>query len=341
MGRTAGGMWLLSCVVAVAGLALPGGGMRHPVLLLALAAVMVVYAVGCLTGAIPWDRTPMWGHALATGALMPVIGLGIWATGGSDNYIEPLLVCPLLYVAYFFPARFAWPLVIELIAVAASPLAYSRSAVGDGYAARTLAIVAGYGAASTVMIALKRRLLEAEALQRRMAAEDPLTGLANRRHFDRRLSAEIAVLGAPSRGRRRADGEGTLALLFADLDGFKAINDAHGHMEGDRVLRAVAARCLDAIRPGDLLARVGGDEFAVIAPGVGPDGARRLARRLSDAVASVPATGVTALRATISWAVFPYDGADGGELMVAADRRLYQRKRSGRHRASAPASALA
>ncbi len=220
MGRVAGGMWLLSAAVTTVGLLLPGPDGRHPVAILVLAGVVSVYAVGCLTGFIPWDRTPMWGHALATGLLMPLIGVGLWATGGTDNPIEPLLVCPLLYVAYFFPARYAWPLVAELVIVAASPLAYSSSALPDGYAARVLAIAAGYGAASAIMLTLKRRLLESEALQRRMAAEDSLTGLANRRYFDRRLEEEIAGLGQQDLGRREADESATLALLFAVLDGF-------------------------------------------------------------------------------------------------------------------------
>jgi diguanylate cyclase (GGDEF)-like protein len=328
-------MWLLAAGVSCAGLLFPAGGVRHPAVVLGVAAVVCVYGIGCLSGLIPWDRTPMWGHAAVTGALLPVIGVALWATGGTDNPIEPLLVCPLLYIAYFFPARLAWPLVIELMAATASPLLYSHTA--DGYASRTLAIVAGYGAASAVMLALKRRLLEAEALQRRMAAEDPLTGLANRRCFDQRLNEEIAALGNPHRGRRAHDPEATLALLFADLDGFKAINDRHGHMEGDRVLRAVAARCTEVMRPGDVLARVGGDEFALIAPGAGAEGARRLARGLAAAVEAVPAGGST-LRATVSWAIFPHDGDDVPSLMAAADRRLYQRKRSGRHQTSAAAA---
>ena len=172
-----------------------------------------------------------------------------------------------------------------------------------------------------------------------MAAEDPLTGLANRRYFDLRLGEEIADLGAQDHGRRVADPDATLALLFADLDGFKAINDRHGHMEGDRVLRAIAASCLGAIRPGDLLARVGGDEFALIAPGCGAEGARRLARALSEAVEAVPVAAGGQLRASVSWAIYPHDGEDAAGLMVAADRRLYQRKRSGRHRSSVSATA--
>lgn len=339
MGRIAGGMWLLAAAVSAAGLLLPGPSERHPVVVLAMSAGIGVYAAGCLSGLIPWDRTPMWGHAVVTGILMPVIGLGLWATGGSDNPIEPLLVCPLLYVAYFFPARYAWPLVIELVAVTASPLAYAGSALPDGYAARVVAIGAGYSAAAAIMLELKRRLLESEARQRRMAAEDPLTGLANRRYFDLRLGEEIADLGAQDHGRRVADPDATLALLFADLDGFKAINDRHGHMEGDRVLRAIAASCLGAIRPGDLLARVGGDEFALIAPGCGAEGARRLARALSEAVEAVPAAAGGQLRASVSWAIYPHDGEDAAGLMVAADRRLYQRKRSGRHRSSVRATA--
>ena len=340
MGRIAGGMWMRAAAVTAAGLLAPGPSERHPVVVLVMCGAICIYSAGCLSGLIPWDRTPMWGHAVVTGALMPLIALGVWATGGTDNPIEPLLVCPLLYVAYFFPARYAWPLVIELVLAASSPLFYSGSALPDVYASRVLAIAAGYGAASAIMLSLKRRLLESEARQRRMAAEDPLTGLANRRYFDRRLAEEIAALGRPERARRAGDRDATLALLFVDLDEFKGINDRHGHMEGDRVLRAVAASCLDAIRPGDLLARVGGDEFALIAPRCGTDGARRLAAALSEAVEAVPVPGDRPLQASVSWAIFPHDGEDSSSLMVSADRRLYQRKRSGRHRRTARAASV-
>ena len=106
---------------------------------------------------------------------------------------------------------------------------------------------------------LKGRLLHAEARQRVMAERDPLTGLYNRRSFDSALAHAL-------------DHRDGAALVLFDFDGFKAINDDHGHPVGDAVLRAVAAACQEVVRDGDCLARFGGDEFAVIAR-------RRIGRR--------------------------------------------------------------
>ena len=97
-----------------------------------------------------------------------------------------------------------------------------------------------------------------------MAERDPLTGLYNRRSFDDALA------------RATADG-GAAALVLFDFDGFKAVNDDHGHPTGDAVLRAVAEACARVVRDGDCLARIGGDEFALVAPGAA--GRRRGADR--------------------------------------------------------------
>ena len=100
-----------------------------------------------------------------------------------------------------------------------------------------------------------------------MARVDPLTGLTNRRGFDEALSLALAT------GER-------FTLLLADVDYFKQINDRFGHTTGDRVLRELAAHTSAAVRTGDCLARIGGDELALVAPGAGSDAARRLAEAL-------------------------------------------------------------
>ena len=129
---------------------------------------------------------------------------------------------------------------------------------------------------------LKQRLVQAECHQRLMANQDPLTGLANRRAFDSALSAALAD----------ASGGTRFTLLLADIDAFKQINDRFGHTTGDRVLREVAAHTSDEVRRGDCLARIGGDELALVAPGAG---ARRRAgwptRCARPPRASTPAPG--------------------------------------------------
>ena len=101
----------------------------------------------------------------------------------------------------------------------------------------------------------------------------------------------------------------------------RLVNDTHGHPAGDRLLRAVAANCSAIVREGDTLARIGGDEFAVIAPGAGAIGAQRLADR-----ADSPRSARAGIEATVAWAMHPDDGTDAEALLRAADRRLYEGK---------------
>src|ERR1700736_4929214 len=116
----------------------------------------------------------------------------------------------------------------------------------------------------------------AEAALKNLAANDGLTGLANRRSFDQRLAMELA----------RAERTNTsLTLVLADVDHFKLFNDVHGHQKGDECLRAVAAAIGDnSFRPGDLSARYGGEEFAIIMPATDQKNACRVAERVRNAV---------------------------------------------------------
>jgi diguanylate cyclase (GGDEF)-like protein len=131
--------------------------------------------------------------------------------------------------------------------------------------------------------ALRRRTRELEAaLQRYHEAEhaaltDPLTGLANKRHFRDQGRREVAV----ARRYRRP-----LALIIADIDHFKQVNDTHGHLVGDDVLKAVAGVMARCVRGADLLARWGGEEFVVLCPATGLDEAATLAERIRAAIAA-------------------------------------------------------
>ena len=193
-----------------------------------------------------------------------------------------------------------------------------------------MALVAGFLAVTWVMVSLKNRLVQAEAHQRQIANHDPLTGIANRRAFDAALRRELAARVA-SRGRRRGDEE-PLALLIVDLDDFKAINDDHGHPTGDAVLRQTAERARGVLRSTDLLARIGGDEFAVIAPGAHGEGAERLGEAIRTAVAlDAPDAALPSPNASVGLAVFPEDGEDFETLMRTADQRLLRLKSNGSH----------
>ena len=165
-----------------------------------------------------------------------------------------------------------------------------------------------------------------EAELRRLATTDPLTGVANRRHLIEQ--AERAI------GRCRYHGL-PVALLLADLDRFKQINDMHGHAVGDRALQDFARIATAALRPGDLLARWGGEEFVVLLPGADQAVAAAIAERLRDAVARhALLIDCGSLRMTVSLGVAALGGNALGfdELASLADRALYRAKANGRDR---------
>ena len=156
---------------------------------------------------------------------------------------------------------------------------------------------------------------------RRSAATDGLTGVANRRAFDETLAREFA---------RASRAEGPLSLVLLDLDHFKVLNDTHGHLAGDDVLREVGACLLREVRLGDTVARYGGEEFAVILPNLAAEEASQVAERLRERIAALPIeTAVTVSAGVSTW---PSNAGDPLALVRAADRALYVSKRDGRDR---------
>ncbi|MEA2192720.1 MAG: hypothetical protein QOI73_2841 [Solirubrobacteraceae bacterium] len=169
----------------------------------------------------------------------------------------------------------------------------------------------------------ERRSLEQRL--RRLADEDALTSIPNRRSFE--ASVELALELSARHGIAGA-------LLMIDLDGFKEINDTHGHALGDRVLAAVATALRQRLRATDLIARVGGDEFAVLLRATSGDAARGVADALAGVVRQmrlVPGDPEISLSASIGVADFgPLALPSAGELLAAADAAMYVAKRAAR-----------
>jgi diguanylate cyclase (GGDEF)-like protein/PAS domain S-box-containing protein len=166
---------------------------------------------------------------------------------------------------------------------------------------------------------------------RRRATHDELTGCLNRAAITRALEQSIA----------ESDDADERAVLFIDLDGFKEVNDEHGHAAGDELLRAVAGHLRASVRTDDLVGRLGGDEFLVLCPGMDEDSARRLADRL--AISAATAAGADAeVRASVGVAWSRGANLDAGTLLARADHAMYDVKRErstprGRHESPARA----
>jgi diguanylate cyclase (GGDEF)-like protein len=165
------------------------------------------------------------------------------------------------------------------------------------------------------------RLGEAVEKARKFAYHDELTGLPNRRLLLDRFNQAVA------RGARQ---DKRVALLFLDLDGFKRINDALGHIAGDQVLQQVAARLAACIRTADTACRYGGDEFIVLLPELeGPEHAVAAAAKIRAHLGALPYVVDGAqikLTASIGMAVYPIDGRAYRDLMRASDRAMYRDK---------------
>jgi len=161
-----------------------------------------------------------------------------------------------------------------------------------------------------------------EASLRADAMTDPMTGLANCRSFSQSLEREL------ERSRRYAM---PLSLLTVDLDHLKVINDEHGHDAGNDAIRLAARVLAGAVRKFEVVARVGGDEFAVVLANTGAGDARRLAERLR---AEIGAQVVHGVRLSASVGVATWDGTalDAAPLIKASDEALYRAKRAGRNR---------
>jgi diguanylate cyclase (GGDEF)-like protein len=184
----------------------------------------------------------------------------------------------------------------------------------------TLALLALAGLLVWILTHRQARLI---ASLREAVTIDPLTGLLNRKGYEAGMEVELA--------RATRDGS-EFALIVADIDDFKAVNDRLGHLGGDMALERVAGGMRQASRGSDIAARLGGDEFAIILPATGAPGALSFAERLRARVRASFAGTAADLRVSLGIAIFPDAGRTAEKLLGAADIAMYRAKELGKDR---------
>jgi len=303
-------------------------------------------------------------NSAATAAVFRRLGLILLASCGADAfyYFGPGLLLPvgtwfdllwslglffpLLMAATWDPTKYPYPemqversrrrLVRELFPLL-FPLLILVMSVKIAQQKVTFAwsvVLLSFAASSARLLFTQHRLLKAQEALQREASHDGLTGLLNH-------TAILEVLG---REVRRSERSGSsLGVIMADLDRFKLINDTHGHVAGDQVLRMVANEFAAALRPYDSLGRYGGEEFLIVVPDCGLQETRDLAERIRQRVENISIAQKNGpLTLTVSLGVAAgVQGPDPDSLLHAADLALYAAKNAGRNRVEPTAAAAA
>jgi diguanylate cyclase (GGDEF)-like protein len=266
------------------------------------------------------EKQPKW-LTLGEGViLILLLGWMDYYTGREVSF-SIFYLAPISYTAWFVNRRAG--LGAAVLAAAAWFLAdlmagydYSRSWIPFWNAGVRL----GFFGVVVIILARLKRSYEEEKL---MARTDPLTGALNSRAFYDLARMEL------SRARRN---HGSVTLAYLDLDNFKSINDRNGHLAGDDLLRAVAEKIRNCVRSYDIVARMGGDEFAVLFPGSGPEFAEKVRSRLEQLLADTARENGVAVTFSIGVAA-ACDPAEAVEDLVSkADRLMYQAKAEGKNR---------
>src|SRR4051794_32876114 len=318
--RAQGGFFVFGGILALVSLALPHSAETMELGIVALGAGACVS--GAVLLAVPQIMPPqLLTYVLLCGNVL--ISLGLYFTQ------PPASVCALLYVwagfqaAYFFPNRHA---IAHVTATGATYAVALASVPGADRGQRWL-LMFGVTAVIALMVAVLRERVDRLIARLADAARtDALTGLLNRRGFQELMEVEIERALRSSR---------PLAILVGDLDHFKHLNDRFGHAAGDLALKRFADIATQASRRIDAVARIGGEEFALLLPDTEQHAAYLLAERLRRAVKEPSASGSgEAELPTVSFGVasFPTHAADAAALMHSADQALYAAKAMGRDR---------
>ena len=318
MARTGAVFGAAAGLFALVSVAVPDAKINDERLLVAVGVASFLMA-GILL--IAYDQLPIRGFHVAAALGGALASVAVYAWGTKSAYAPLPYVWVTLGVFYFFPLRAALVHLALIAAGYAAALAAESptGSVVDGWIATVgTLLVAG------VFVALVRdRLAGLIANLTDAARRDPLTDLFNRRGFEEIFDIEL------ERARRTG---APLSVIVGDLDRFKRINDEFGHPAGDDALRRIGRAIRAVKRRFDSAARVGGEEFALLAPDCDEHGAYMLSERIRSDVERNFANGpATALTVSFGIATYPLHGQSAEALLRAADQALYQAKEAGRN----------
>jgi diguanylate cyclase (GGDEF)-like protein len=259
---------------------------------------------------------------------MALRAIGIWVLYQNvEHTVAPaqrLLLLPVFLTSIVIPALFYRAIPLTLVAAAVTLTTGQLALASDApIGVRTVAWASVVWVMALIIVVIQRLVTErrrALDAMTALAATDALTGLPNRRHF--MTSAHHMLTIADDENR-------PCTLILLDVDHFKSVNDVYGHDMGDQVLTGVASAMRSATRSDDLVARLGGEEFAILMLGASVLHAQHLAAELASRLREIEPVGVTASYGVVE--AKPGD-MEISELLVRADVALYQAKRSGRNR---------
>src|ERR671937_278591 len=320
MARTFSYLFGIGATLLLITLLLPHSVDREIVGLLLVAAVAYAAAASYL---VLFDRLPQWYFPASPLVGTILVSLAVYFGGpeASSAYAMYYFWVALAACYFFAPAVATAHLVL---ASAAYGFVLAVEPGHVGVSSLKWALLSGtLFATGTVMVALRGQVRHLVTELAAAARTDSLTGLANRRELEDRFASEL---------ERATRGGRPLSIIVLDLDWFKEFNDRFGHAAGDRALNQLGEALRRAARASDIVARLGGEEFAVLAPETDELEGRQLADRLRAEVRASFARKTEKMTVSCGVATFPVHGITAGELLHAADRALYEAKEGGRDR---------
>ncbi len=324
-------MWLVQAAVGPMYLSLPGVSQSHAGLVIVCSAIAFAWAAMNLV--LPSDPRLTFLYPIGGALAIVLVSVLAASTGGASSPLRASLLFSVVFAAWFMPRNSGRGFLGCAVIATLLPLLYDGRGLEGPQLGWTIMLILSFLVVGITILAAREGLERVRDLARAESLRDPLTGVGNRRalqaHFRR-----------AHRQRRESD---RLALILIDLDCFKQINTEYGHAGGDQALTAVAHALCHLVREGDLLARVGGDEFAIVAADVDAGVAAEIGERV---VRSIVAAGETAgldgftLGGSAGIAVCPDDGITLEELLLAADVALTLAKSDGKGRTRCAEPAL-